>query len=165
LLLVVATAAWCMAALVLIAPWVLPDFWLERGICELGSSMGVTATALLLCRMLDPHNETPVLASFCYKQSLHVLIVGGGIFTSSVVPMLAVFGVWPVLAITVTCFVLCSVGAYCLGKSQRDSRDAAAPRSLGQKSSAFVSVSARRSLSSRSSWGSMENGSELLSGE
>lgn len=79
----------------------------------MGQSMGVTSTGenqqrglasdairrhvlgLLLLRMVDPDNVTPALTAFSYKQLLHEPIVGGGLWTASVLPFLASAGLWP----------------------------------------------------------------------
>ena len=50
--------AWVLFAFVAFAKRLLPDYWVERGVTELGLSLGATATALLLLRMMDPENGT-----------------------------------------------------------------------------------------------------------
>ena len=77
-----ATAAWVVTGFVIFHR-LLPDYAVERGITEVALSLGATATALLVLRMMDPQNRTPVLRAFCYKQLLHVSIVGGGVFTGA----------------------------------------------------------------------------------
>ena len=62
---------------------------------EMGQSMGVTSTGLLLLRMVDPRNETPALAAFSYKQLIHEPLVGGGLWTATVLPFIASSGIWP----------------------------------------------------------------------
>ena len=120
---------------------VLPDYWVQRSLAELGQSMGVTSTGLLLLRMTDPENQTPALAAFSYKQVahprtpslthtlthtltpsltpslthtlthplththanalqlIHEPIVGGGLWTASVLPFLKAAGIWPVVGV------------------------------------------------------------------
>lgn len=63
-----------------------PD-WFERAIAEMGQSMGVTATGLLLLRVVDPESETDALSAFGYKQLLHEPFMGGGLWTSMAVPL------------------------------------------------------------------------------
>jgi len=75
----VASMVWAVIAFFVLAPRVLPDYWAERALIELGVSTGSTATGLLLLRMADPDGKTPVLQQFGFKQVLHCLIVGGGV--------------------------------------------------------------------------------------
>lgn len=68
---------------------------MERAVAELGQSMGITATGLLLLRMCDPQNKTPALNAFSYKQLLHEPVVGGGLWTALVIPFVKHVGLWP----------------------------------------------------------------------
>ena len=61
--------------------------------------MGVTATGLLLLRVVDPDYETPAADAFASKQLLHEPFMGGGLWTSSAMLLLATRGAWPVLGI------------------------------------------------------------------
>jgi ESS family glutamate:Na+ symporter len=63
--------------------------------------MGVTATGLLLLRVVDPEFKTPAADSFAYKQILHEPFMGGGMWTSAAIPLLALWGGWPVFGISV----------------------------------------------------------------
>jgi len=102
LLLSVAGIAWCVFALIVIAPRVIPFNWFERGAGDFGQSMGVTVTGLLLMRMADPENRSGAMESFGYKQLLFEPVVGGGLFTGMSVGLIAQYGPVPIL-------VLCSV--------------------------------------------------------
>ncbi|MCP4481953.1 MAG: sodium:glutamate symporter [bacterium] len=62
-------------------------FWFERAIVEMGQSMGVTATGILLLRIVDPDQKTTVYSDFGYKQMLHEPFMGGGIWTSIAIPL------------------------------------------------------------------------------
>ena len=77
----------------------LPDAWFERPIAEMGQSMGVTATGLVLLRSVDPDNKTPALDAFGAKQLLHEPFMGGGLWTSAAIPLLALYGPWPIFRI------------------------------------------------------------------
>lgn len=90
---------WNVLAFLLLARRMLPDYWFERGMVDLGQSMGVTPTGLLLLRIADPHDESPALKAFGYKQLLFEPIVGGGLFTALSVPLIFEFGPYPVLAL------------------------------------------------------------------
>ena len=51
-------------------------------------------------RMMDPDNRTPVLRAFCYKQLVNVLLVGGGVFTSSSLTISHTAGAWGLFAVS-----------------------------------------------------------------
>lgn len=85
-----------------VARHMVPDYWFERCIGDFGQSIGMTATGLLLMRVVDPDYETPAFEAFGYKQLLFEPVVGGGIFTALSVPLIFNLGAVPVL-------ILCSV--------------------------------------------------------
>ena len=89
--------AWNVLAFVYLAPKILPIYWFERGMGDMGQSMGVTATGILLIRMVDPENRTGAFESFAYKQLFFEPIVGGGLFTAAAPALLVRFGQIPVL--------------------------------------------------------------------
>eukprot|EP00039_Didymoeca_costata_P009129 m.120851 g.120851 ORF g.120851 m.120851 type:complete len:539 (-) comp14373_c0_seq1:1673-3289(-) len=91
-ILIVTTWFWHFICFFILAPRLLPDYWVERASAELGQSMGITATGLLLLRMCDPHNETPALAAFSYKQLFHAPLVAGGLWTATVLPFIKAAG-------------------------------------------------------------------------
>lgn len=100
LMLAAAGIGWNLFAFFFIAKIILPDYWFERGICDFGQSMGMTALGLLMIRISDPENKSPALDGFAYKQILFEPIVGGGIFTAASGPLIAQWGLVPVLIIT-----------------------------------------------------------------
>ena len=67
----------------------------------MGQSMGVTATGLLLLRVADPEQETDATSAFGYKQLLHEPFMGGGLWTSTAVLLIAHQGGWVVFGISV----------------------------------------------------------------
>jgi ESS family glutamate:Na+ symporter len=83
-----------------LAKRVLPSHWFERAIAEMGQSMGVTATGLLLLRAVDPESETDAPSAFGYKQLLHEPIMGGGFWTSMAIPLVILQGGWFVFIIS-----------------------------------------------------------------
>ncbi|MEO1006630.1 MAG: sodium:glutamate symporter, partial [Cyanobacteria bacterium J06638_38] len=91
---------WNIFAFVVIAPRIIPVHWFERGIGDMGQSMGVTATGILLIRMVDPENETAAFESFAYKQLFFEPIVGGGLFTAAAPILIDQFGSISVLLLT-----------------------------------------------------------------
>jgi ESS family glutamate:Na+ symporter len=121
LLLVCAGLAWNVLCVVVLARWMLPDAWFERSIAEMGQSMGVTATGLLLLRVVDPDYETPAADAFAYKQILHEPFMGGGLWTAAAIPFLAIWGGWRVLAIAVGAVVFWIIAGWVMKtKLRRD---------------------------------------------
>lgn len=100
LILSVAGIAWNVSAFLFLAPRLLPTYWFERGIGDMGQSMGVTSTGILLLRMIDPHDRSGAFESFAYKQLLFEPIVGGGLFTGTAPSLIAQFGPIPILLLT-----------------------------------------------------------------
>jgi len=101
LIVVAAGIAWNVFCVVVLARRLLPDAWFERSIAEMGQSMGITATGLLLLRVVDPDYESPAADAFASKQLMHEPFMGGGLWTATAIPLLATVGLWPVLLIAV----------------------------------------------------------------
>ena len=91
---------WNVLAFIYLAPRILPIYWFERGIGDMGQSMGVTATGILLIRMVDAENRTGAFESFAYKQLFFEPIVGGGLFTAAAPALIVQFGSVSVLLLT-----------------------------------------------------------------
>ncbi|HDP93980.1 MAG TPA: sodium:glutamate symporter [Candidatus Aminicenantes bacterium] len=100
LLIVMGGITWNVLCVMFLARRVLPDAWFERAIAEMGQSMGVTATGLLLLRAVDPENETAAPSAFGYKQLLHEPIMGGGLWTSMAIPLVMIHGGMPVFILS-----------------------------------------------------------------
>ena len=92
LILAVAGISWNLFGFLTLAPKIIPDYWFERGIGDFGQSMGVTATGLLLMRIVDPNNESPAFEAFGYKQLVYEPFLGGGLVTALSVPFIVQFG-------------------------------------------------------------------------
>lgn len=92
LMLVVAGIIWIVGMFLLLGPRMLPDYWFERGIGDFGQSMGMTATGLLLLRIVDPDYRSPAFEAFGYKQLLFEPFVGGGLVTAMAVPLVVNYG-------------------------------------------------------------------------
>jgi ESS family glutamate:Na+ symporter len=92
LIVVAAGILWNVFCVVVLARRLLPNAWFERAIAEMGQSMGVTATGLLLLRVVDPDYESPAVDAFASKQLLHEPFMGGGLWTSAAVPLLCTVG-------------------------------------------------------------------------
>lgn len=98
-ILIAAGIAWNVFCVVFLARRMLPNVWFERAIAEMGQSMGVTSTGLMLLRIVDPNYETPAANAFAYKQIMHEPFMGGGLWTSMAIPLLALWGGKPVFGI------------------------------------------------------------------
>jgi ESS family glutamate:Na+ symporter len=102
-LLVLAGILWNVFCVAWLARRMLPaDSWFERSIAEMGQSMGVTATGLLLLRVVDPEGETDATSAFGYKQLLHEPFMGGGLWTSTAIPLAFIWGPGWVLGISLS---------------------------------------------------------------
>lgn len=102
LILVAAGILWNVACVMLLARRVFgKSAWFERAIAEMGQSMGVTATGLLLLRVVDPDYETDAADAFATKQLLHEPFMGGGLWTGMAIPLCFAVGAWPVFSIGV----------------------------------------------------------------
>lgn len=111
---VVVTIGWNVFCVLFLARRLLPNFWFERSIAEMGQSMGVTATGLMLLRTVDPDSETEAPAAFGYKQLLHEPFMGGGLWTSMAVPLVIKQGGWLVLIISASAIVIWLIVWYLL---------------------------------------------------
>ncbi|MHC4563361.1 MAG: sodium/glutamate symporter [Planctomycetota bacterium] len=100
-ILIAAGILWNVFCVLVLAKRLLPDAWFERSIAEMGQSMGVTATGLLLLRVVDPKYESPAVDAFASKQLLHEPFMGGGLWTSAALPFLYLWGGVPVFLIAV----------------------------------------------------------------
>jgi ESS family glutamate:Na+ symporter len=105
ILLAVTGLVWTVGAFVFLARRMLPDFWFERGIADVGQAMGVTSTGLILLRVVDPDLKTPAYQAFGYKQLIMEPFFGGGLVTAGVIPIIANFGVGWLLAGMLALFV------------------------------------------------------------
>ena len=106
LIVVVGGILWNVFCVVWLARRLLPNCWFERAIAEMGQSMGVTATGLLLLRAVDPEQKTVAASAFGYKQLLHEPFMGGGLWTSTAVLLVAQQGGLVVFGISVLAIVL-----------------------------------------------------------
>ncbi len=97
---------WNVFCVMWLARRMLPGAWFERSIAEMGQSMGVTATGLLLLRVADPDAKTEASEAFAYKQLMHEPFMGGGLWTSTAVYLVwHIGGAW-VLLISVSAIVI-----------------------------------------------------------
>ncbi|MDG5500231.1 sodium:glutamate symporter [Marinobacter sp. BGYM27] len=106
ILLGVAGIAWNVCLFLWLAPRVIPKYWFERGIGDIGQSMGVTATGLILMKIADPDNKTPAYEAFGYKQMVFEPFFGGGLITGIALPVIYNFGPWPLFGVMLALVVL-----------------------------------------------------------
>lgn len=104
-ILALAGVAFNVGLFLLLAPRIIPRYWFERGIGDFGQSMGVTATGLILMRIVDPESESPAFEAFGYKQLVFEPFFGGGLVTAASIPLIYQFGPWPLLIAMSVVFV------------------------------------------------------------
>lgn len=112
LILVVSGVAWSVLLVLFVAPRLFKEAWFERAIAEFGQSTGVTATGLLLLRIVDPESRTVATQAFGYKQLIHEPIMGGGIWTSLALPLVFTRGWLEVFLISTVLLIVWSIAAY-----------------------------------------------------
>ena len=100
---------WNVFCVIVIAPRMFTNARFERSIAEFGQSCGVTATGLLLLRIVDPDAKTPALEAFGYKQLLHEPIMGGGLWTGAVLPLIYNYGPFAIFLFAVSMLILIAV--------------------------------------------------------
>ncbi|MEM7725616.1 MAG: sodium:glutamate symporter [Cyanobacteria bacterium P01_A01_bin.45] len=100
LILAIAGISWNIFVYIFLAPRLIPVYPYERGLGDLGQSMGVTATGILLLRMVDPDNRSGAFECFAYKQLLFEPILGGGLFTGIAPTLINNYGALPILGLT-----------------------------------------------------------------
>lgn len=97
LILALTGISWNLFMFVVVARHMIPKYWFERGIGDMGQSMAMTAIGLMLIRITDGKNRTNALEAFGYKQLLFEPFVGGGVMTAISVPLIFQFGPLPVM--------------------------------------------------------------------
>ncbi|MGD9110569.1 MAG: sodium/glutamate symporter [Phycisphaerales bacterium] len=122
LVLVLAGILWNVFCVVYLARRILPDAWFERSIAEMGQSMGVTATGLLLLRVVDPDYESSAADAFACKQLVHEPFMGGGLWTGIAIPLIAVIGPVKVFFIALTAVIIWFAIIFCSALIRRSKR-------------------------------------------
>lgn len=100
LILSIGGIVWNIFVFIFLAPRLIPFYAYERGLGDLGQSMGVTSTGILLLRMVDPDNRSGAFECFAYKQLLFEPILGGGLFTAAAPPLIVRYGPFSILLFT-----------------------------------------------------------------
>jgi ESS family glutamate:Na+ symporter len=128
-ILAVSGVLWSLCAFLFLAPRMMPGHWFERGIGEFGQSLGVTATGLVLMRVVDPEMRSPAYPAFGYKQLIFEPFFGGGLVTAAAIPLIISPQVGPVGFLVIMAVVLAVsllTGLFVLGRGRRG-RGGAAP--------------------------------------
>ncbi|ONM47019.1 sodium/glutamate symporter [Nocardia donostiensis] len=126
LLLAITGLVWTLGAFLFLARRMLPDFWFERGIADLGQAMGVTSTGLILLRVVDPDLKTPAYQAFGYKQLILEPFFGGGLVTAGAIPIIVNFGVGWLFAGMLALFVgMLAAGLLYFGRQKAPDRASA----------------------------------------
>ena len=68
--------------------------------------MGVTATGLILMRVVDPDGKSPAFEAFGYKQLVFEPFFGGGLVTALAVPIVYLTGAWPLFFVMLVVFLV-----------------------------------------------------------
>ena len=105
-ILLIVAFAWTAMCLVIIGRRLLPSaYWFELGIINYGMSTGVTASGLMLLRIIDKDFESGAAEDYALAAPLSSPFVGGGVVTVVAIPrMLQSLGVGPtaLIALAVT---------------------------------------------------------------
>ena len=111
-ILAVAGIVFNVGAFLLFAPRFIGRYWFERGIGDFGQSMGVTATGLILMRVVDPDAKSPAFEAFGYKQLVFEPFFGGGLVTAMAVPIIFLSGVWPLFFAMLVVFLVAVLSGF-----------------------------------------------------
>lgn len=124
--------AWIVFAFWVLAPRMFTTHWFEKGLTNMGQSMGMTATGLLLGRLADPSNHSKARESFAYKQLVFEPFMGGGIVTAGSVIMLHEFGQVPVLiGVTIITLFWLVLGLWLGKRRQAQPQENISPGQIG----------------------------------
>src|SRR5699024_7187877 len=101
LLLAIVGLAWNVFGLFFLAPRILPTYWFERAIGDFGQSTGLTATGLLLMRVVELEFDSPAYEGFGYRQRVFEPFLGGGLVTALASSLIFKFGPVPFLLFSI----------------------------------------------------------------
>ena len=114
----VAGIAWILFAFFWLAPRMFPQYWFEKGLTNIGQSMGTTATGFMFQRLVDPPNHTGSRESFAYKQLVFEPFMGGGIITATSLIVIAELGLVFAFVSALLIFIFWLVLGFYLGKKK-----------------------------------------------
>lgn len=119
IILALAGCLWILSAFFVLAPKFFHRNWFEYGMTDLGQAMGMTATGLLLNRLVDPLDRTGARQSFAYKQLAYEPFMGGGIVTAFAAVAIVEFGPVPTLITTAAVMLFWLFVGLSMGKKHR----------------------------------------------
>ena len=111
--------AWILSAFFILAPRIFRKHWFEYGMTDLGQAMGMTATGLLMNRLVDPMNRTGSREAFAYKQLAFEPFMGGGVITAVMVVAVVEVGPLPVLGVASAVLVFWIIVGLILGSKRQ----------------------------------------------
>jgi len=117
-----AGVAWILGAFFYLAPRFFRRNWFENGLTNTAQSMGMTATGLLMNRLVDPGNRTHAREAFAYKQLAFEPFMGGGIVTAVAAIVLTEFGQLPVLVVVTAVFLFWLRLGFKLGQNPKETK-------------------------------------------
>lgn len=110
---------WILFSFFWLAPRMFPAFWLEKGLTNVGQSMGTTATGFMFQRLIDPSNTSGARESFSYKQLVFEPFMGGGIITATSLIVIAELGSTFALVTAIIIFVFWLALGFKLGERKK----------------------------------------------
>lgn len=119
LILGVAGIAWILFSFFYLAPKMFPIFWFEKGLTNIGQSMGTTATGFMFQRLVDPANTSGARESFSYKQLVFEPFMGGGIITATSLVVIHEFGSGFAFFSALVVFIFWLLIGFRLGRNHR----------------------------------------------
>ena len=122
ILLALTGVGWILFAFFVLAPRFFYKHWFEFGLTDMGQAMGMTATGLLLNRLVDPLNRTGARESFAYKQLAYEPFMGGGVLTVFAVMMIGEVGLLPVGLVSMVIFLFWLLVGIKIGKKRNRRR-------------------------------------------
>jgi ESS family glutamate:Na+ symporter len=111
--------AWILFAFFWLAPRMFPAHWFEKGLTNIGQSMGTTATGFMFQRLVDPPNHTNSRESFAYKQLVFEPFMGGGIITATSLVVISELGLGFALVSAVIILIFWLILGFYLGRKAK----------------------------------------------
>lgn len=108
--------AWILFAFFWLAPKMFPRYWFEKGLTNIGQSMGTTATGFMFQRLVDPANTSGARESFSYKQLVFEPFMGGGIITATSLVVIYELGSVFALVTAMVVFLFWLILGFILGR-------------------------------------------------
>lgn len=105
IILAISGVTWILGAYLFFAPRFFKRDWFEHGTTNMAQSMGMTATGLLINRLVDPSNHTHSREAFAYKQLAFEPFMGGGLVTAAAAIAMTEFGLMPTLIFVLVVFI------------------------------------------------------------